>query len=90
MNDSASSNESGLTVNEVLSAAMASIEHSNNDVRNAAMKIVLDVQRLTGKVKEHHYACLVDKKTKEMVRDKISEVQLQIDANYSASKNVIG
>lgn len=38
----------GLTVANVLKAAVPAIGHSNQDVKNAAIKIVLDVQKLTG------------------------------------------
>jgi len=43
-----------LTVPSVLRAAVPSIAHANADVKAAATKIVLDVQRLTGQVKEHY------------------------------------
>ena len=45
-----------LTVSSVLAAAVPAIAHTNQDVKNAAIKIVLDVQRLTGLVKDHHLA----------------------------------
>ena len=37
-----------LTVSSVVGAAVPAIAHTNQDVKNAAIKILLDVQRLTG------------------------------------------
>lgn len=62
---------------------MASVDHSNADVRNAAVKIVLDVQRLTGKVKEHHYSIIFDQKAKDSIREKVAGVSLQLEMNQS-------
>ena len=45
-----------LTVASVVGAAVPAIAHNNQDVKNAAIKILLDVQRLTGSVKDHHLA----------------------------------
>ena len=50
----AATSSQALTVESVLGAAVPSIGHSK-DVKNAAIKIVLDVQRLTGLVKDHHF-----------------------------------
>ena len=86
--DAASTSTSSLTVVDVLAPAMISVEHSNTDVRNAATKIVLDVQRLTGKVKDHHLASLQDKKVRDALKEKITNVQVQIEMNQSANKKV--
>ena len=59
MNESAT--ESVLTVQNVLDAAVPAIGHSNADVKNAATKIILDVQRLSGEVKDHHFLMLPEK-----------------------------
>ena len=62
-----------LTVPSVLGVAVPSIGATNQDVKNAAIKIVLDVQRLTGLVKDHYFAQLPDK-TKEMIKEKVFAV----------------
>ena len=43
-----------LTVQAVLSASIPAISNAKKDVKNAALKILLDVQRLTGQVKDSH------------------------------------
>ena len=43
------------------------------DVKNAAIKIVLDVQKLSGEVKESDLACLPEK-TREALLEKIFAV----------------
>ena len=45
----------------MLDAAVPAIGHSNADVKNAATKIILDVQRLSGEVKDHHFLMLPEK-----------------------------
>ena len=75
-NDSQQDTYTGsLTVSEVLAVSMPSIEHSNSDVKNAAIKIVLDVQRLTGKVKEYHYGLIVDKKIKDLIKESYEQIK---------------
>ena len=85
--DSASSQIKSLTIAGVLGASVAAIGHSNSDVKNAAIKIVLDVQRLTGKVKENHLAAITEKKTRDMVREKVAGVVCQIELNPSVTRN---
>ena len=50
-----------MTVPSVMGVAVPSIGATNQDVKNAAIKIVLDVQRLTGLVKDHYFAQLPKK-----------------------------
>ena len=69
-----------LTVRSVLEAAVPAIASTNQDIKNAAIKIVLDVQRLTGQVKDHHLAQLPDK-TKEMIKEKVFAVQCEVEMN---------
>lgn len=45
----------------MLEAAVPSLALTNADVKNAATKIVLDVQRLSGAVKDHYFARLPEK-----------------------------
>ena len=54
----------------MLAAAVPAIANPNTDVKNAAIKIVLDVQRLTGKVKDTHLSKLPEK-TREMIKEKV-------------------
>ena len=75
-----------LTVSSVLAAAVPAIAHTNQDVKNAAIKIVLDVQRLTGLVKDHHLAQLPDK-TREMIKEKVFSVQCEAEMNQTSQRN---
>ena len=59
---------------------MPAIGHTNQDVKNAAIKIVLDVQRLTGLVKDHHLSQLPDK-TREMIKEKVFSVKCEAELN---------
>ena len=68
----------------VLGAAVPSIGHSK-DVKNAAIKIVLDVQRLTGLVKDHHFMQLPEK-TQEMIKEKVYAVQCEAEMNQTLKK----
>ena len=75
-----------LTVHSVLDAAVPSIGHTNKDVKNAAIKIVLDVQRLTGLVKDHHLKQLPEK-TREMVQARIEAVKPEAEMNQTRKNN---
>jgi len=74
-----------LTVRSVMQAAVPAIGSVNQDVKNAATKIVLDVQRLTGQVKEHHLSQLPEK-TKEIIKEKIFSVQCEAEMNQSRKR----
>jgi hypothetical protein len=75
-----------LTVESVLKASIPAITHNNQDVKNAAIKIILDVQRLTGAVKEHHFEQVPDK-TKEMIMEKVFSVQCETEFNQTKKKD---
>ena len=75
-----------LNVTSVLSAAVPAIGSANQDVKNAAIKIVLDVQRLTGKVKDHHLSQLPEK-TREMLKEKVFQVQCEAEMNQTRKRN---
>jgi hypothetical protein len=62
-----------MTVQAVLAAAVPAIGQTNVDVKNAAIKIVLDVQKLSGDVKESDFSYLNDK-TREALMEKIFSV----------------
>jgi len=57
----ASSRRGPLNVPNILKVVIPSLQHQNNDVRQAATKIVLDVQRLSGLVTESMFADLQEK-----------------------------
>lgn len=46
----ANDEKSSISVSNVLNAALPAVSHPNQDVKNAATKIILDVQRLSGRV----------------------------------------
>lgn len=76
------SNKGGtaLTVDAVLNASVPAVALNNQDVKNAAIKIILDVQKLSGEVKESHLAALPEK-TREMLMERLSQVECRADAN---------
>jgi len=74
-----------LTVPAVLAAAVPAVALSNQDVKNAAIKVILEVQKLSGAVKESQLASLPDK-TKEMLLEKLSSVQRDESANTKLKK----
>lgn len=53
-----------LSVKDIVNAIVPSITHQSQDVRNASTKILLDVQRLSGAVKEDSLISLTNEKTK--------------------------
>lgn len=59
---------------------MPAMALTNVDVKNAAAKIILDVQRLSGLVKESHLAQLPEK-TRETLLEKIAQVECEPEAN---------
>lgn len=75
-----------LTVRSVLEAAVPAIGSTNQDIKNAAIKIVLDVQRLTGQVKDHHLASLPEK-TREMIKEKVFAVQCEVEMNQTRKRD---
>lgn len=46
---------------DIVNAILPSLSHSSQDVRSASSKILLDVQRFSGAVKEDKLASLPDK-----------------------------
>jgi hypothetical protein len=67
-------------VDAVLSVAVQAVALSNQDVKNAAIKVILEVQKLTGAVKESHLSSLPEK-TKDMLLEKLSQVEFDGEAN---------
>jgi hypothetical protein len=65
-----------MTSEVVIGCAIPAIGHTNKDVKNAAIKILLDVQRISGSVKEDHLESL-NEKTKAMVWDKVCETEIE-------------
>ena len=65
--------EAALTVQNVLDATVPAIGHTNADVKNAATKIILDVQRLSGEVKDHHFLMLPEKQ-QSAIKEKVFAV----------------
>ena len=80
------STESCLTVQSVLNAAVPAIGHSNADVKNAATKIVLDVQRLSGEVKDHHFLMLPEKQ-QQAIKEKVFAIQCDKDLNQTKKRD---
>ena len=72
--------EAALTVQNLLDASVPAIGHSNADVKNAATKIILDVQRLSGEVKDHHFLMLPEKQ-QAAIKEKVFAVQCEKDLN---------
>lgn len=62
-----------MTAAAILDAIIPTLSHSNQDIRNAALKILLDVHKLTGCVQEQHLASLPDK-IREIILEKIYTV----------------
>jgi hypothetical protein len=50
-----------LNAGDIVNAILPSLSHSSQDVRSASTKILLDVQRLSGAVKEEKLSTLPDK-----------------------------
>jgi hypothetical protein len=74
-----------LTVPSVLKAAVPSIAHANADVKAAATKIVLDVQRLTGQVKEH-FLVQLPANIREGLKEKIFAVPCESELNQTRKR----
>ena len=72
-------------MHSVLGASVPSISHQNKDVKNAATKIVLDVQRLTGQVKDHHLSSLPEN-VREVMKQKVAAVQCEAEMNQSQGR----
>jgi capsular polysaccharide biosynthesis protein len=50
-----------LNANDIVNAILPSLTHSSQDVRSASTKILLDVQRLSGAVKEEKFMSMPEK-----------------------------
>lgn len=73
-----------LSVKDVLKSVTPSLSHANADVRNAATKIVLDVQKLSGAVTEEELAS-VPEKTRQALLPKLNGIE--IEKNLRESQN---
>ena len=78
--------EAALTVQNVLDATVPAIGHTNADVKNAATKIILDVQRLSGEVKDHHFLMLPEKQ-QAAIKEKVFAVQCEKDLNQTKKRD---
>lgn len=75
-----SSGSTVLSVVSVLNASVPAVTVSNVDVKNAAIKIILEVQKLSGAVKDAHLQSLPEK-TKDMIMEKLAAVEVEPHAN---------
>ena len=75
-----------MTVQDVLDAVVPAIAHANADVKNAATKIVLDVQRLSGEVKDHHFLMLPEK-VQSAIKEKVFTVKCETDLNQTKKRD---
>ena len=73
-----------LSVKDVLKAVVPAVQHPNQDVRNAAGKILLDVQKLSGCVTEEELADLEDKH-RSAILAKLKNVE--VEKNLSAAES---
>jgi hypothetical protein len=69
-----------LNVKDIINSILLSLTHQSQDVRNASTKILLDIQRLSGAVKED-YLVTVNDKIKSALLDKISQVAVESSQN---------
>lgn len=69
----------------ILKAVIPSIPHPNQDVRNAALKILLDVQRLSGCVNEEELSEVPEKCLPPLI-EKIKAVKVEKNLQDTASR----
>ena len=70
---------------DVLKAVLPSVQHANNDVRNAATKILLDVHKLSGCVTDDELvAAGLSEKARNVLNAKLAEVT--VEKNLAASQ----
>ena len=74
-----------LSVRDILKSVMPAIQHQNQDVRNAAGKILLDVQRLSGCVTEDELEELAEK-ARNVLLQKLKKVEVEKDLRESEGR----
>ena len=80
----ASMSRGPLSDKDVLKSVAPSLSHANADVRNAATKIVLDVQKMSGCVTEEELAT-VPEKTRQVILPKLESIE--VEKNLRESEN---
>ena len=80
-----SRNRGALSVKNILKSVVPSVSHPNQDVRNAASKILLDVQRFSGCVTPEELS-EVPEKTKNSLLEKIKQVEIEKNLQDAASR----
>ena len=65
-----------LSVKDIMKSILPAIQHPNQDVRNAAGKILMDVQKLSGCVTEEELESLTDK-ARTVLMAKISKIEVE-------------
>jgi len=78
-----------MTAELVIDTAIPAIGNTNKDVKNAAVKILVDVQRLSGSVQEFHLESL-NQKTKEMVWDKVCSTEVEKNSEPVLNRTLKG
>lgn len=71
-----------LNVKDIINSIIPSLTHQSQDVRNASTKILLDIQRLSGAVKEDHLILISDK-AKQALLEKLSQVKVEANQNQN-------
>eukprot|EP00347_Sterkiella_histriomuscorum_P001332 403372439 len=71
-----------LNVKDIINAILPSLTHQSQDVRSASTKILLDIHRLSGAVKEE-YLVSVNDKVKQAILEKISQVVVETNQNQN-------
>lgn len=56
-----------MNASDIVNAIIPSLTHSSQDVRSASTKILLDVQRLSGAVKEEKLASIPEKQRNPLI-----------------------
>lgn len=79
-----------LSVKDVLKSIMPAIQHANQDVRNAAAKILIDVHKLSGCVTEEDLESLNEKArtvlSAKLKKTKVEKNLLENDARMNAGR----
>ena len=65
-----------LSVKDILKSVIPSVQHPNQDVRNAAGKILIDVQKFSGCVTEEELSS-VNEKARNALMEKIKKVAVE-------------
>ena len=80
-----SDEEKALTKDQILSVVLPAVQHTKDDIRGAAVKILIDVQKKTGSINLNDLESLPDK-TRESVWEKIQETQLSLEQSPTKEK----